>query len=200
MKEMNFGIGFLTGLSVGIYCLGLCLPVFLPVLLSQKRDAKKSFLLVLEFSAGRLAGYVIFGLIFGWLGQLIQNRLLHTLVSLGNLWMGIVLILFALGQIDKKFCSFLPLKKIKWPILLGLLTGVNVCPPFLISLGYVFNLQSTVNAIVYFIAFFLGTSTYLIPSVFLGLFTRFTFIQKIARISGVVAGIYFISRNIPFIF
>jgi len=27
--------GYLTGLSVGVYCLGLCLPVFLPILLSQ---------------------------------------------------------------------------------------------------------------------------------------------------------------------
>jgi len=35
--------GYLAGLSVGVYCLGLCLPVFLPILLSKKRDVKKVF-------------------------------------------------------------------------------------------------------------------------------------------------------------
>lgn len=35
--------GYLAGLSVGVYCLGICLSVFLPILLSQERTPKKVF-------------------------------------------------------------------------------------------------------------------------------------------------------------
>lgn len=195
---MNFSLfsGFFAGLSTGAYCLGLCLPIFLPILLSQKRNLKSSFSLILEFSAGRLSGYLVFGLIIGWLGQTIQSNFIHLLATLINTWNGILLILYSLGTIDKKFCSFLPLKKIKWAFLLGFLTGVNICPPFLASLTYVFNLRSALNSLLYFFCFFLGTSVYLVPSAFLGVFTKITPLTKIARISGIIVGIYFVVQNL----
>jgi sulfite exporter TauE/SafE len=198
---LNIFSGYLAGLSVGIYCLGLCLPIFLPILMSEKRDLKKSGWLILEFSIGRLAGYLTFGFVFGWLGQIIQNPLIHSLVSLGNLWMGIVLIIYSLGKIDQKICAFLPFKKIRWPLLIGFLTGVNICPPFLASLTHIFNLRSAIQSMLYFLTFFLGTSTYLVPAVFLGSrFTQYAVIQKFARIAGVLTGIYFISKNITLLF
>lgn len=198
---LNLASGYLAGLSVGIFCLGTCLPIFLPILMSEKRNFKKSARLILEFSIGRLIGYLIFGLIFGWLGQTIHNQLVHSLVSLGNFWMGISLILFSLGKIDQKICALLPFRKIRWPFLVGLLTGANVCPPFIASLTHVFNLRSAIKSAGYFLAFFLGTSTYLIPTLFLGgKFTHLPLIQKLARISGVLVGIYFITKNILIIF
>jgi len=195
---MNFSFfaGFLAGLSTGVYCLGLCLPIFLPVLLSQKRNLKSSFSLILEFSAGRLSGYLVFGLIIGWLGQIIQSNFIHLLASLINVWNGILLILYSLGTIDKKFCQFLPFSKIKWAFLLGFLTGVNICPPFLASLTYVFNLRSALNSLLYFLMFFVGTSLYLIPSALLGVFTKINWLTKIARASGVIVGIYFVVENL----
>ena len=197
---LNIASGYLAGLSVGIYCLGLCLPVFLPVLLSQKRNLKKSFLTLMEFSLGRLLGYLLFGLIVGYLGQTVQNKWIHTIISLVNLWMGVMLIIYALGQIDKKLCALIPFKKIKWPFLIGFLTGVNVCPPMVASLTHVFNLRNALQSLGYFVFFFLGTSTYIIPAAFLGILTKSNLIKRIAKISGVVAGIYFISRNLVLIF
>jgi hypothetical protein len=46
---LNILSGYLAGLSVGVYCLGLCLPVFLPMLLAEKRDTKNSAGIILEF-------------------------------------------------------------------------------------------------------------------------------------------------------
>lgn len=186
--------GYLAGLSVGVYCLGLCLPVFIPILLSQKRTAKKSFILVIEFSLGRLAGYLIFGLIFGWLGTQLKSNFVHLIASLANIWLGILMILYSLGTIDKKFCVLFPFAKIKWPFLLGFLTGVNICPPFLASLTYVFNLKDVIVSVIYFLMFFLGTSTYIIPSALLGVFTKLNWMIKLARISGVIAGVYFVMK------
>lgn len=199
-RMLNIASGYLAGLSVGVYCLGLCLPVFLPVLLSQKRNLKKSFRILLEFSLGRLCGYLLFGLIVGYLGQTVQNKWIHTIVSLINLWTGIMLIVYSLGQIDKKLCALIPFKKIKWPFLIGFLTGVNVCPPMVASLTHVFNLKSAINSLLYFLLFFFGTSTYIIPAAFLGIFTKSNLIQKIARLGGVLAGLYFIIRNVILLF
>lgn len=192
--------GFGAGLSVGVYCLGLCLPIFLPILLSEKRTLKKSFLVVFEFSLGRLLGYLLFGLIFGWLGQTIRSGFIHQIMALGNLWTGILMILYSLGMIEKKFCSFLPFGKIKWAFLLGLLTGVNICPPFLASLTYVFNLRDAIASLVYFLMFFLGTSAYIVPSAILGIFTRLKWLQKLARVSGVLVGLFFVIKNLVRVF
>ncbi len=197
----NIFSGYFAGLSVGVYCLGLCLPTFLPMLMAEKRNTKGSAGLILQFTLGRLAGYLTFGLIFGWLGQTIQNQLIHSLVSLGNLWTGIALILYSLTRIDNKMCSFLPAKSINWPLLAGFLTGVNICPPMIASLTHVFGLKSAVQSLFYFLTFFLGTSTYLIPAMFIGgKFTRYPIVQKIARLAGVLAGLYFISKNITLLF
>lgn len=192
--------GFLAGLSVGVYCLGTCLPIFVPYLLSQNRTPKSSLRVVLEFSLGRLLGYLVFGFIVGFLGEQITNLTIHKLVALGNIWTGLLMILYSLGTIDKKFCSFLPFSKIKWVILLGFLTGVNICPPFLASLTYVFNLQGALLATLYFLTFFFGTSIYIVPAALLGVFTKFSWLQNLARVSGVLVGLYFVAQSIVRIF
>ncbi len=188
--------GYLAGLSVGVFCLGLCLPVFLPILLSQKRSGKTSFFLVLEFSLGRVTGYLFFGLIFGTLGIIIKNQFIHCLVALTNIWLGILLIIFSVGIMNAKYCSHLPYQKIRWPILLGFLTGVNICPPFLASLTYIFNLKNVIYSLIYFLMFFLGTTTYIIPAACFGFLSKYQKIAKLAQISGVVIGLYFIIQNL----
>lgn len=184
--------GYLAGLSVGVFCLGLCLPVFLPVLLSEKRSGKGIINILLEFSLGRLIGYLFFGLIFGWFGQVIQNTGIHLIVTLSNIWLGVLLIIFGLGMINMRYCALVPFKKVKWPLLLGFLTGVNVCPPFIASLTYVFNLRDVFLSLLYFAMFFLGTSTYIIPASILGFATRSKWAVKIAHISSIVAGLFFV--------
>ncbi len=192
--------GFMAGLSVGVYCVGMCLPIFLPYLLSEKRTPKSSFRLVLEFSLGRLLGYLTFGFVLGYLGEKITNLTIHQIVALGNIWTGLLMILYSLGTIDKKFCAAIPFGKIRWVLLLGFLTGVNLCPPFLASLTYVFNLQGALLATLYFLMFFLGTSVYIVPSALLGIFTHFSWLQKLARVSGVLVGLYFVAQSLVRIF
>jgi len=192
----NFFLGFFAGFSVGIYCLGFCLPVFLPVLLSEKRDIKKSFWLVGEFSLGRLIGYLFFGLIFSWLGQTLKNNLIHSIVSLITLWLGISMILYSLRMFDKKFCPTKLFNQLKWPFWVGFLTGVNICPPFLASLTYVFNLHDAFLSLIYFLAFFLGTSVYIVPTAIFGIFSQFPWLQKLGQISGFLVGFYFIAQSL----
>jgi hypothetical protein len=79
------------------------------------------------------------------------------------------------------------------------LTGVNLCPPFLASLSYVFNLKDVLRSVFYFGFFFLGTSLYIVPLVFLGGFSRKTIFQKIAQLSGVFVGLYFLLSSLKFL-
>jgi len=188
--------GYLAGLSVGVYCLGLCLPVFLPILLAKTQNIKKSFLLVIEFSAGRLIGYLFFGLIFGWLGQTIKSNFIHQIVSLANLWLGVFMLLYSLGAINQKLCPAKLFNKLKWAFLVGFLTGVNICPPFLASLTYVFNLRDAFLSLIYFFAFFLGTSTYIVPAAIFGFFSKFPWLQKLGQISSFLVGFYFITQSL----
>lgn len=189
---MNLLAGFSTGLSVGVYCLGVCLPVFIPLILSERKNLKSSFLITLEFSFGRLLGYLLFGLIVGYLGVAIQSQLVHQIISLATILSGGLLIGYSLGLLKwGKICKPY-FKFFHFPFLFGFLTGLNLCPPFLASLVYIFNLRSVVNSVFYFLMFFLGTSLYIIPLGFLGAFSKEGRLQKIAKLSGIFAGGYFI--------
>lgn len=189
--------GFLAGLSVGIYCIGACLPIFVPLILADKQSTFSSLRIVLEFSLGRLLGYLTFGGLVGYLGETVSLGLIHQLVKLATLLMGIVLIIFSLGFLSwkRKACKIF-FAKVRVPVLLGFLTGVNVCPPFLASLSYVFTLKNFLSSILYFLFFFLGTSFYIIPLGVLGVFSHSNRLQKIAHLSGVFAGIYFIISSL----
>ena len=76
---------------------------------------------------------------------------------------------------------------------MGFLMGINLCPPFLLSITYVFSKQSALYGMVYFALFFLASSVYFLPVVFLGLAARAREFRKVARASGfLVTGIFFI--------
>lgn len=185
--------GFLAGLSVGVYCIGVCLPIFVPLILSDKQNTRSSVRIVLEFSLGRLLGYLFFGILIGYLGVEIESDLVHRVITLATLFTGLTLIVFSLGILrwGHGACQLF-FGKAKVPVILGFLTGVNVCPPFLASLSYIFNLRNVFASAIYFVFFFLGTSVYIVPLGLLGSFSSETILQKIARASGVFVGSYFV--------
>lgn len=190
---MFFVQGFLTGLSVGVYCIGICLPVFVPLLLSQRRHLKSAFWVILEFSLGRLLGYIFFGVLIGWMGLAINSSTVHLIISLGTIILAVLMMVYALGfwVWGSRVCAT-RFNRIKIPFVLGFLTGINVCPPFLASLGYIFNLKSIGNGVIYFLMFFLGTSVYIIPMGFLYSLTTNKTFRRIAIASGFIAGFYFL--------
>lgn len=189
--------GFLTGLSTGVYCISACLPIFVPLLLADQKNLKSSFWIVIEFSLGRLLGYLCFGTIIGFLGKVVVFDFIHRIVGLATILMGAALIAYGISSLRWKYKACrLFMGKIKIPLLLGFLTGVNVCPPFIASLAYVFNLKNVLSAIFYFLSFFLGTSLYIIPLGFLGYFSSDSLVQKVARISGIFVGAFFVYSGI----
>ncbi|MFH1857835.1 MAG: sulfite exporter TauE/SafE family protein [Candidatus Omnitrophota bacterium] len=183
----------LTGLSVGAFCLTYCFPFAGSYLAAEERPFRKNFFSVLQLLGGRFVGYLCFGLLFGYLGERLDERWLRAATSVSLMVLSVILALYLLGLAHKKFCPAPQFFKTKSPLLLGFFMGMNICPPFLLSLAYIFSQQSAVYGMIYFTLFFLSSSIYFLPLVFLGLLPRIREFQLVARLSGfLVAAIFFI--------
>ena len=191
---------FLLGLSVGIFCLSYCVPFIAPYIVSQKRRLKGNFKVILKFLAGRLGGAVLFGAFFGYLGEKINTPVVNSVLMISLILLSLLMIFYALGFFKPKlsFCSGRFFRE-KSPLIMGFLMGVNVCPPFLISLTYVFALHSVVKGIIYFVVFFAATSIYTLPLAFLGFLSKMKEFRLIARISALIVGIVFLIYGIYYI-
>ncbi len=184
---------FLAGLSMGLFCSFSCFPFMAPLFVAERRNFSATIRVFLEFMGGRLAGYVAIGALFGYLGERLDQSAFN-IISIGSLLvLSWVLILYGLGLIKQRFdfCARLGLSKRRTPLLMGLLMGINLCPPFILSVAYVFTFHSALRGIVYFLVFFVATTLYLIPVIFLGWLGRMNEFRLIARISAVLVGVIF---------
>ncbi|HPF99823.1 MAG TPA: sulfite exporter TauE/SafE family protein [Kiritimatiellia bacterium] len=181
----------LAGLSTGVFCTAYCLPFIAPYMAAEGRSLKESAGVIGRFLGGRLTGYVLFGALFGYLGERLHGAVLSVILSVALVAMAVLLMLHGLGLLQHRWkCCSQRLDR-RTPFLMGLLMGVNVCPPFMLSLAYVATLQSVLNSILYFVVFFIGTSVYALPLVFVGLLGRMPEFRRAAQISAVAVGFLF---------
>lgn len=184
----------LAGLSVGAFCLTHCFPFMGAFFGAEMRGLKKDFFVLLEFLAGRLAGYLCFGLLVGYLGGKFDPRWLRLATDLSFIALSLALFLYLLGLTRKKnFCKTPPWLKGRSPALMGFFLGINLCPPFLLSVVYILKQQSALYGILYFALFFVSSSIYFLPFLFVGLASRAQEFRLMARLSGfLVSAIFFI--------
>ncbi len=161
---------------------------------AEERSPKKNFLVLLEFLAGRLAGYLCFGLLVGYLGEKFDPGWLRHATDISFIALSLVLLLYLLGLVrEKNFCSTPKFIKTRSPALMGFFMGINLCPPFLLSLIYVFSRKSALYGMLYFALFFLTSSLYFLPILFLGFASRAKEFRTVARVSGfIVSGIFLV--------
>jgi len=79
---------------------------------------------------------------------------------------------------------------------MGFFMGINLCPPFLLSVTYVFSRHSTLYGMVYFALFFLTSSLYFLPIVFVGFASRTREFRIMARASGFLVAVIFLIYGI----
>jgi len=190
--------GFMLGLATGSVCLVTCTPIYLPYLLSEERKLIKSIGVVAEISAGRFFSYIAFGAIAGYIGANISNINRTLFTSIAYILLSIYLVLSAVRarQHDKK-CHVSKFARItKSAFILGILTGINFCPAFLIALSKAVNLGGVVSGMMLFLGFFAGTTLYLIPIAFLGQLSRIQIMKKIGQVASLVIAAWFIFSGI----
>ena len=184
---------FLLGLSVGVFCLTYCLSFIAPFMVLEEREKRENFKVISKFIFGRFFGYLLFGAFFGYLGEKIDNSMLDLILTIALMILSIILIFYSLGLLKEKLSLCLtPKVKNTTPWVMGFLMGVNICPPFLMSLTYVLTLHSWFLGVIYFSMFFLGTTVYFLPLTFLGFLNKMKEFRMMARVSGVLVGFMFL--------
>ncbi len=185
---------FLAGLSVGLFCLGYCVPFVAPFMVAEGRSGKKDVSVILKFIFGRFLGYVLFGAVVGFVGERFQGDMMNFAMSAAMMVLSLTIIIYGLGLLNAgrfKFCAAISKQAGGFPLLMGFLMGFNLCPPFLMSVFYVATLHSVLKGVVYFIFFFIGTSLYFLPLFFLTFLNRLKEFQLVGRISAIVVGALF---------
>lgn len=192
--------GMLLGLSTGVFCLVTCAPVYVPFVLSEDRKLRRNILSIGQIAMGRLIAYLFFGLILGILGKQIDGPWLNKAIGTAMILLSVLMLAFVAV---KKWPHFglckLSKKYVNYPAFFGLLTGINVCPPFLLAMSAALSYASITGSILLFGGFFVGTSFYLILLVPLGLAAKVESIRQIGLITTVMSGVMFLALGLGYL-
>lgn len=202
------GEGFLLGLSTGVVCVAYCGPVLLPYLMAESGGLKKSILFVAIFLAGRLTAYIITAVVAGLVGQTFMNESESITILMGIAYMVLAAMLMAYGFYNfREIClgnvaprskpgSSKTRNRIIVPFMGGFLTGINICPPFLLAIAGAIDYGSITGSIKYFLAFFAGTSLFFIPMPFAGIFRKQQVVRIIGKFAALLAGILYFYKGL----
>ena len=185
--------GFVLGLSIGLSCLVTCGPVFLAFMLREKRSFKTSLIVFGEISLGRFFGYGIFGAMAGALGGLIPDFYRNVITYIAFIAIGGIMVFYGIrGRTAPSKCAISWADKyISNPILLGFLTGLELCPPFLLAVADAVSAGGALSGFVLFTGFFAGTTIYLFPVAFFSVASNLKGFRVAAMIAAVAIGIWF---------
>ncbi len=191
---------FILGLSMGPACLGYCAPVCVPLLACEHRPWKGGVRVLGLFLLGRLLGYSVVGLLVGAAGNLLLSKVTPAIWGGVRILLGLLLVLFGLLGDSHKLRWF------KRPggdpaspwfaASLGLLTGLNLCPPFGAAIAGAASSSAITSALFYFWAFFAGTAICFIPLLIISPFSRIDALRQIARICLFLAGAWLLFEGV----
>jgi len=190
--------GFALGLSTGLLCLTTCGPIYSPYLMQRGSGWVQSFVNLLKISFGRFLTYTLFGIVAGIIGketsQISNYRDYFTAAA--YIFFSIFLFISAFRtRWREKGCAVS-----RWgrfadsPFMLGVLTGINFCPSFLLALTRAVDLSGALSGAMVFIGFFFGTNIYLLPIGVFGVLANKKITRTISVISSLGVGIWFITQ------
>ncbi len=187
--------GFLLGIATGHLCLFTCGFIYSPYLMQRGANWSQSLINLLKISIGRFITYTLFGIGAGIVGREIGqlNRSWFTAVAYVLLSIVLFISAFRTHQREKGCIASRWGRFADSPFLLGVVTGINFCPSFLIALTRAVDLSGPVSGGLLFMAFFFGTNIYLIPLAVFGVIGNKKIFRILAIISSVCVGTWFIS-------
>lgn len=198
-----FGEALVLGLASGPACLASCGPVLVPSLLAERAGLRVHGRYLSVFLATRLLGYLLFAAVAWQLGTLVAlpSSLRSVIFAVIHVLLGCVLLGYAYsaGRTCLSACAGSSLVTIgaprKHPIpgaaVLGFLTGVSLCPPFVAAGVRAAEAASMVDAVLFFAVFFLGTSIWFVPFAGLGWVRRNEAVTTVARMAMVLIALYY---------
>ena len=195
------------GLASGAVCVTYCAPLLVPYLLGRGQNVLKNLLTILYFMGGRLTGYLMFAVIAWAVGlaaasSMTNERAVFGIISI--ILAGLMIVYGFKSSADNcagKKANFFSGKlnvnnQTAFPAILGFLTGLNLCPPFLLAFTEAARTEALWKSMLFFAAFFVGTSVYIIPLAMLGLTRRMEDLRYVGRLAAGVMGLYYLYSGI----
>jgi sulfite exporter TauE/SafE len=193
---------FLLGISNGAVCIAYCAPVLIPYLFGEGKGVWQSFSVVAQFLSGRLLGYLLFGVIAWAVGQtiLLTSAWRDLIIGSADMILAVFLVLYGFFKIGTTCAveqASRRLQKVNtwWPFMLpatiGLFTGLNFCPPFLLAFTNAAGEANLFRTLMFFSLFFLGTSIFFIPFPLIGTLRRINLLTIIGKLASGIMGIYY---------
>ncbi|HEX2954151.1 MAG TPA: sulfite exporter TauE/SafE family protein [Bacillota bacterium] len=199
--------GLLLGVSIGSTCLAYCAPALFPYLVGSGRGWREGFLATAQFLAGRLLGYLLFAIVAWATNQMLLKNLHYRGLFYGASYIVLAVAMFVFffqkeaprcaGEALQNRASYRFWQKVcSFPVGMGFLTGLNLCPPFLLAFAGAAESGSLWGSMLFFAEFFVGTSLYFIPAPFLGSLGRYPAVRETGRLAALIVGVYYIYLGI----
>lgn len=215
-----FGEAFLLGLASGPACIAACGPVLVPSLLAGQAGMRSNLRFLTVFLGARLAGYLLFAALAWELGVLAAlltrphlpiTGLVYVVLAAALVWYA-----FAARHSCAPACtgsrlvtiagqgaaSGVPtnrqmnLQRAIGPASLGFLTGLNLCPPFVVAGVRAASLGSVAEALLFFSFFFAGTSLWFVPFAGFGCIARNQAVLTVARMAMLLIAIAYLAMGV----
>ncbi len=206
--SLLFGEALVLGLASGPACIAACGPVLVPSLLTEHAGVGAHVRYLTAFLGARLLGYLLFAVAAWELGSLAS--LLHAphLLLVGVVYLLLACVLLAYAWPARRTCA--PAcsasklvnigekrnRGVAGAAALGLLTGLNLCPPFVAAGIRAAELGSLFAALLFFAAFFVGTSVWFAPFAGLGCVARNEAVTTVARMAMVLVALCYLALGI----
>jgi len=183
------------GLASGPACLASCGPALLPWMVAERPGWRRGVALLALFLGGRLAGYLAFAVLAGLLGAAIPAGARALTFAFAHLGLAAVLIVYGLRpphcRHAPELVSITPRRRAWTPLLLGLFTGLNICPPFFVAATRAAETGSVAGAAGFFLAFFLGTAVWFLPFAAVGALRVAETVAAVARYTLLALAAYY---------
>ncbi len=202
------GEAFLLGLASGPACVASCGPMVVPSLLAEGAGWRLNARYLSSFLGTRFLGYLLFAAVAWELGALVSPPpAARTLIYGGiHVLLGVVLLWYArsIGRGCAHACAASGLVSIgrigkhgvPGAAVLGLLTGVSLCPPFVAAGLRAAQLGSIAGALLFFAVFFVATTLWFVPFVGFGCVQRNASVIFVARTAMVLVALYYLLAGI----
>lgn len=205
------GQGFLLGLSTGTACLATCAPVIVPYLLGEGKGLRQNGLILAQFLTGRLIGYLLFGMAAGSVSTALDPALPGREFGIGLVTSVLAVLMMVYGFSNRPArClaetgpgwtkKLLRPESVLYPVLMGLFTGINLCPPFLLAIAAAAATGTMAGSIRFFFMFFLGTTLFFLPLPLLAGLHRWQSVRIVGRLAAGIIGCYYLYTGVIMIY
>jgi sulfite exporter TauE/SafE len=203
-----FGEALALGLASGPACIAACGPVLVPALLTERAGLKPNVQTLAVFLGARLLGYLLFAVAAWEVGSLASLLPAHRMMLMGaaNVVLAGVLIWYAWsaghacgeGCAERKLVNISAEKshRASGAAVLGLLTGLSLCPPFVAAGFRAAQMGSVMQSALFFTIFFVGTTVWFVPFAGFGCIVRNQAVMTVARMTMVIIAVYYLALGI----